>query len=224
MGPRPMHAGSTPATAQLTMRARGFHPAAAALPAEVSTSAAAPSLMQEEFPAVTDPPLRKTGLSFASFSTVLSPRGCSSVSKRAASATRSCPWMCRRAKAKPPASRPTNRHGPDLVAEAPRLDGGEGTAVAFGGERILVRTRDVVALGDILRGLAHAVGMVHLGEPRVHEAPAQCAVLQLHLAALEGRLGLAENVWSAGHALDAASDVHISLTSLDGVRGGVDGL
>ena len=80
IGPRPIVAGSTPATALETMRAIGRHPSSRARASEVTSTAAAPSLMPDELPAVTDPdPSRlKAGLSDASLSRVVSGRGGSS--------------------------------------------------------------------------------------------------------------------------------------------------
>ena len=53
IGPVPMIAGSTPACAQITMRASGLRPRRSASFAVISTSAAAPSLRPEALPAVT---------------------------------------------------------------------------------------------------------------------------------------------------------------------------
>ena len=61
MGPEPITLGSTPAWAQLAMRASGVRPRADASLALISTSAAAPSLMPEALPAVTLPSLLKAG-------------------------------------------------------------------------------------------------------------------------------------------------------------------
>ena len=63
MGPRPMTAGSTPATAVATTRAIGLRPSSRAQPpASTSTQAPAPSLMPELLPAVTDAALAEGGL------------------------------------------------------------------------------------------------------------------------------------------------------------------
>ena len=69
-----------PATALDTMRATGRQPSSRARASEVSNTAAAPSLMPEEFPAVTDPDASRlnAGFSDASFSSVVSGRGGSS--------------------------------------------------------------------------------------------------------------------------------------------------
>ena len=88
-GPYPMTPGSTPAAAEPTHRAMGLRPSARAFSPSINRSAAAPSLMPLELPAVTVPPSRKDGASRASFSIEVSrvkrpfslrQRGCSSVS------------------------------------------------------------------------------------------------------------------------------------------------
>src|SRR6266850_1237653 len=76
-GPTPMMRGSTPALAADRMRAIGFFPLLFPHPLDPMTSAAAPSLIPEALPAVTTPPSNR-GLSFASWSSVASRRGCSS--------------------------------------------------------------------------------------------------------------------------------------------------
>ena len=78
IGPMPITRGSTPATALPAKAASGSTPSARARSSLAITSAAAPSLMPLELPAVTVPPARKAGRSFASSSAVESGRGCSS--------------------------------------------------------------------------------------------------------------------------------------------------
>src|SRR3972149_184955 len=55
MGPTPMVEGSTPATAEAMIRARGTYPRAAAPSAAIRSTPAAPSLIPEELPAGTAP-------------------------------------------------------------------------------------------------------------------------------------------------------------------------
>ena len=62
------------------MRASGVMPRFEAASAPISTRAAAPSLMPEALPAVTEPSLEKAGRSFARASTVTPALGNSSVS------------------------------------------------------------------------------------------------------------------------------------------------
>jgi hypothetical protein len=73
--------GATPAVAYDTTRASGAAPTRRALSDVVTTSAAAPSLMPDAFPAVTDPSLANAGLSAPSVSAVVPARGYSSVRK-----------------------------------------------------------------------------------------------------------------------------------------------
>ena len=84
-GPIPMTRGSTPATAVATTRAIGRSPIARARPASTTSRADAPSLIPDAFPAVTVPPSRNAGRSFARPSAVASGRGCSSRATRTGS-------------------------------------------------------------------------------------------------------------------------------------------
>ena len=59
-----MISGGTPATAKLTNRAIGFKPSLPPGPSDITSAAAAPSLVCEEFPAVTDPLHVKDRLQF----------------------------------------------------------------------------------------------------------------------------------------------------------------
>ncbi len=78
----PITRGSTPADAHPMSRAIGARSSAAALRPDISTSAAPPSVMPDEVPAVMMPglpsTLPNTGGSFRSCSIVVSGRGCSS--------------------------------------------------------------------------------------------------------------------------------------------------
>ena len=75
----PMMRGSTPTTAVPTIRASGLRSYLDKAASDAMIKAAAPSLTPEEFPAVTEPFLRKGVARFASLSSGVS-RGCSSVS------------------------------------------------------------------------------------------------------------------------------------------------
>lgn len=78
-GPMPITDGSTPATAELTMRASTGSPSSRALSTRISRTAAAPSFSYEAFPAVTLPSAgRNAGRSWASCCSLVSGRGCSS--------------------------------------------------------------------------------------------------------------------------------------------------
>src|SRR5438046_1354966 len=67
-----------PAAAPPTMRTIAFSPSASARSSLMTSTAAAPSFSPDELPAVTVPPFRKTGGSFASASNDVSGRGPSS--------------------------------------------------------------------------------------------------------------------------------------------------
>ena len=66
--------------------------------------------------------------------------------------------------------------------------------------------------------------MVHLGEARVGEAPAERRVVHLAVAAVVGALGLGHDVRRAGHRLDAAGDERVAVADHDRVGGAVDRL
>ena len=72
--------GCTPADAHATSRAMGFNPSSLIMFSPITITKAAPSLVCEEFPAVTLPPAANTGFNFASTSGDVSARGPSSVS------------------------------------------------------------------------------------------------------------------------------------------------
>ena len=80
-GPIPMIDGSTPPSAPATHVAIGVIPSSFAFSSLITTTAAAPSLIEEALPAVTRPPSGlNAGRSFASDSFVVPARGPSSVS------------------------------------------------------------------------------------------------------------------------------------------------
>jgi hypothetical protein len=79
-GPMPITRGGTPATPMLLILAIGCRPRASAYSREATSTAAEPSFRELELPAVTDPSPLKAGLSFASFSRVVSRLGPSSAS------------------------------------------------------------------------------------------------------------------------------------------------
>src|SRR5260370_14021193 len=81
-GPMPNSSGGQPAVEEATKRARGLRPRALARASLMTTVAAAPSLMGELFPAVTEPLAWNAGFSLARTSRDVSARGSSSVSKR----------------------------------------------------------------------------------------------------------------------------------------------
>ena len=133
-----MMTGSTPASATVWMRASGVRPSSRALSEVVSSSAAEPSEICEELPAVTTPSSRKAGRRPASFS--------SEVSRRM------------------PSSAVTSPDGHDLVGEAALVGGGGGALVR--GQRDLVEllAGELPAVGDHLRrqALGHEAAVVAL--------------------------------------------------------------
>lgn len=88
-GAMPISAGSTPTLAKARIRASTGKFNARALASLIIITAAAPSLMDEAFPAVTEPWLSNDGFKLASPSALASVRGCSSVST-----INNCPLLC----------------------------------------------------------------------------------------------------------------------------------
>ena len=76
----------------------------------------------------------------------------------------------------------------DLVGEPAGLDGGHRALLALERECVLALARDAPALGHVLGGLAHRVGVVALGQARVDEPPAERRVGHLAGAAIVRRL------------------------------------
>ncbi len=74
IGPVSMMTGSTPTVVWSTIRARARRPSASAFSRVMSSTAAAPSEICDELPAVTLPSSLKAGFSAASFSSVVSGR------------------------------------------------------------------------------------------------------------------------------------------------------
>ena len=77
-GPRPMISGFNAVTAEDTIRASGVIPSSRARTSLITTTAAAPSFSGQAFPAVTEPSVRNTGLSFPNPSRSVCGRGPSS--------------------------------------------------------------------------------------------------------------------------------------------------
>ena len=74
IGPVSMITGSTPTVIASRMRARGVSPSSSAFSRAINSTAAAPSEICEELPAVTEPPSLKAGFSAASASRLVSRR------------------------------------------------------------------------------------------------------------------------------------------------------
>ena len=136
-----MISGLSALTPLATMRASGVIPSSLALVSLITTTAAAPSLSGHAFPAVTDPSGRNTGLSVASFSTVVP--GARAVVLRHDVAVGQC-------------------HRRDLPLEEPVLLRGDGALLRTRTELVHLLARHAFGLDDVLRGLAHRD--VHVGQ------------------------------------------------------------
>ena len=157
IGPIPMTAGSTPATAVDTTRAIGVRPRARARSASTTSTADAPSLM----------PLRVAGRDRPA----IPPERRLEPGQRLRRRVRARVLVAADDRDLTLATGHLDRH--DLVVEPPGLDGGHRTLLALERERILALAADAPALGDVLGGLAHRVRVMALGELRVHEPPAE---------------------------------------------------
>ena len=186
------------------MRAIGRRPRSRARASDITSSAAAPSLMPELLPAVTDPDASRlnAGLSVASDSRVASGRGCSSVS--------TVP--------------PGVLDGDDLIGEPSGVVSGLPALLRGEREGVLLLAADAAALDDVLGGLAHRVRVVRIGQARVREAPAEGRVVHRLLTARECGRRLGHDEGRAGHRLDAARDEDLAIAERDRVRGAHDRL
>ena len=123
-----------------------------------------------------------------------------------------------------PRRRPGRLHRHDLAVEASLVACGHGAAVGLQREAVLVGAGDLVALGHVLRRLAHPLGGVHLRHAGVDEAPADRGVGDLRHAAGEGAVGLELHQRRAAHRLHAAGQHQVGLAQADRARGLVDRL
>ena len=195
-GPRPMMCGGTPAEAVATTRPRGVRPCASTARSLATTIAPAPSDSGDALPAVTMPPRRNDGLSFASASIVVFGRGTSSsvsAPSLSGTSTRSAFAVLGR------------RRGALLRAQAPRVG---------------LLARDAVEHRDLLGRVAEAdrrLAAVDVAHARVHEAPAERRVGHLRRRAPAAR-GLRHDDRRARHRLDAARDDDVGLAGADLLR------
>ena len=163
IGPRPMISGRIAATEDAMIRARGFRPSSRALSSDITSIAAAPSLSGHALPAVTEPSGLKTGLSSASFSTVVPGRGPSS-RVTVCAATTSPPASCGLG----------DLDADDLAVEVAAVARRQRALLRQRRPLILGLTGDLAALGDVLGRDAHrdvdvvtrAVGAV---DARIHQ-------------------------------------------------------
>ena len=163
-----------------------------------SNRAQAPSLTPEALPAVTDSSGPLTPLSLASISSVVSGRGCSSVST-----TTGSPFFAR------------NPHRDQLVGKTPRGVGRSPALLRAQCKRVLVRARDVEVGRHVVSGLRHRMGVVQLLHQRVGKTPANGGVENGSAARL-GAFGLGHDKWRARHALDTAGNHQLGVARPDG--------
>ncbi len=146
------------------------------------------------------------GSSFASASSVVSGRGCSSHSIRSLRA-----------------ARPGHVHRNELRIESAARRCGFAFHLRFERKAILrLRVEIAVTLGDLLGGLAERNRPLrrHL---RIDHPPSRDRIVQLLLAA-ERRIAFGQHVRRARHRLDTACDHHVAFAEGDSLRGGVDRL
>ena len=201
-------AGSTPATALATIRAIGRSPSSRARDSLMTSTAAAPSLMPELLPAVTEPEASRLNAGL-------------SVGERLQGRVRPR-MLVGREGARLAALGDLDRN--DLIGEATGVAGR--LPALLGGQRegVLVLAADAALLDDVLGGLAHRVRVVRIGQARVGEAPAERRVVHRLLAAREGGGRLGHHQRGARHRLDAAGDEDRSIAVGDGVGGADDRL
>ena len=90
-------------------------------------------------------------------------------------------------------------------------------------ERILILAGHAVLRRHVLSGLAHRVGAIPLLHLRIHEAPAEAGVEELHIT--RKRCGaFRQHERGARHALNAAGDIHVTVTRFNGACGAGHGV
>jgi hypothetical protein len=193
--------GSTPAAAAATTRARGVSPNRPTAASDASSSAAAPSLSPDALPAVTDPlpSVRNAG------------RAWPAVERGVGAQKLVLRHRDRRA------ATLRNLHARDLPLEPTGRLRRRRLLLRAQRKQILIVARNAELLGHMLRRFAHGIGAVGRLHGRVHEAPAQTGVEQLHIAP-ERRAGLRHHEGRAGHALHAAGQIHLPLAHPDRAR------
>ena len=75
----------------------------------------------------------------------------------------------------------SNRDRNNFFRKNATLDRGRRALLAAIGKRVLVLTRDMEILSDVLGSFRHGVHAVLGFHQRIHEAPANGGVLQLHM-------------------------------------------
>src|SRR5208283_4781069 len=116
-----------------------------------------------------------------------------------------------------------NGDGDDFFRKAASFHRCAGTLLAAKRKGILVRTGDMILLGDIFGGFRHSVGAGWGFDGSIHEAPADGGVFDFHIAG-KGGVGLAHHKRGAGHALHAARKYKVDFTALDAARSNGDSI
>ncbi|MGA8487968.1 MAG: hypothetical protein WB684_12935 [Gaiella sp.] len=112
--------------------------------------------------------------------------------------------------------------GDQLVGEAARLLRRCPALLRAQRERVLILTRHVPALGDVLARLPHRFAREPLLVARVDEAPAERRVVDRAVAAREGRVGLRRDERRARHRLDPTGDEQVAVARDHRVAGADD--
>ena len=128
IGPVSISTGSTPTVVWSTIRARGVTPSSSAFSRDMRSTAAAPSEICEELPAVIRPSSLKAGFSSARVSTVVPGR---------------MPWSVE-------TTLPVDRHGVDLALEPAFLDRALGALLGARADLVQPLAREAPLLGDHL--------------------------------------------------------------------------
>ncbi len=115
-----------------------------------------------------------------------------------------------------------DRDGHDLLVEPAGVHRPLAALLALDGEAVLIFARDREALRHVFGRFAHAVGLIHLGQARVGEAPADGRIEHFGRA-LPGLGGFGHDERGTGHALDAAGDDDVGAAAFDRACGDVDG-
>ena len=168
--------------------------------------AAAPSLTPEALPAVTVPFGRTIGRSFASPSSVVSARGCSSVETVV-----TAPFA------------PGTVTGTMLSASRPFAKAAAARCCERSAKASWSARANLEFFRDVLAGFRHGIDAVLLLHQRVDEAPADGRVVDLG-GARKGFAGLSHDEGRARHRFHAAGDGQVDVAGADGARRGADGV
>jgi hypothetical protein len=107
-----------------------------------------------------------------------------------------------------------------LASEKAGLMTGRPSLMAAQCKGVLILSINPELFGHAFSGFGHRVGPVKFLHPRIHEPPADSAVVDL-CGATERGVGLGQNEWCAGHAFDPAGNNQIRFSGFD--RSGPNG-